>query len=324
MGARSHLSGSNDMRRRSSVVAVLAALAILTVAGCQPKYGAWNWSSLGDGSLFGPGSTVRELDPGFLSLSVGTSMGTIAAITPIALGVADASGLDRALVVGAVIGGATFGDNLSLISDTAIAAARTQGCTVREKFRENVRIVDYRDFGYRRIRVQRPLRLTVQVNEGTLTALATSKPFAKLEEAEQAEQVQPGGGGDDVVDGVERDRAGRVVGADQPDVRGGVVDVGDDVLEDELFGHVPGAYTGADKLRKGVFEFANGGTLFLDEIGDMPMALQAKLLRVLEDQKVYRIGSNEPIQVNVRVLSATHKDLEKAVAAAMARRAAAA
>ena len=77
---------------------------------------------------------------GFQSLSVGSSMGTIAAITPIALGVADASGLDRALVVGAVIGGATFGDNLSLISDTAIAAARTQGCTVREKFRENVRI----------------------------------------------------------------------------------------------------------------------------------------------------------------------------------------
>ncbi len=77
---------------------------------------------------------------GFLSLSVGTSMGTIAAITPIALGVADASGLDRALVVGAVIGGATFGDNLSVISDTAIAAARTQGCTVREKFRENARI----------------------------------------------------------------------------------------------------------------------------------------------------------------------------------------
>ena len=77
---------------------------------------------------------------GFLSLSVGSSMGTIAAVVPIALGVADASGLERALVIGAVIGGATFGDNLSLISDTAIAAARTQGCTVRAKFRENVRI----------------------------------------------------------------------------------------------------------------------------------------------------------------------------------------
>ncbi|WAC64508.1 Na+/H+ antiporter NhaC family protein [Pseudoxanthomonas sp. SL93] len=77
---------------------------------------------------------------GFLSLAVGTSMGTIAAITPIALGVSDAAGIDRALVVGAVIGGATFGDNLSVISDTAIAAARTQGCTVREKFRENIKI----------------------------------------------------------------------------------------------------------------------------------------------------------------------------------------
>lgn len=76
----------------------------------------------------------------FLSLAIGTSMGTIAAVTPIALGVSDAAGIDRALVVGAVIGGATFGDNLSVISDTAIAAARTQGCTVREKFRENARI----------------------------------------------------------------------------------------------------------------------------------------------------------------------------------------
>lgn len=77
---------------------------------------------------------------GFLSLAIGTSMGTIAAVTPIALGVSDAAGIDRALVIGAVIGGATFGDNLSVISDTAIAAARTQGCTVREKFRENAKI----------------------------------------------------------------------------------------------------------------------------------------------------------------------------------------
>lgn len=76
---------------------------------------------------------------GFISLALGTSMGTIAAVAPIALGVSDASGLDRALVLGAVIGGATFGDNLSVISDTAIVASRTQGCTMREKFRENLR-----------------------------------------------------------------------------------------------------------------------------------------------------------------------------------------
>ncbi len=77
---------------------------------------------------------------GFISLSLGTSMGTIAAVAPIALGVSDASGLDRALVLGAVIGGATFGDNLSMISDTAIVASRTQGCTMRQKFHENLKL----------------------------------------------------------------------------------------------------------------------------------------------------------------------------------------
>lgn len=90
--------------------------------------------------------------------------------------------------------------------------------------------------------------------------------------------------------------------------------INDNLLEDELFGHEPHAFTGADKLRKGRFEYANGGTLFLDEIGDMPLNLQAKLLRVLENQEVTRIGSNEPIKVNVRLISATHRDLEAAVA----------
>jgi Na+/H+ antiporter NhaC len=76
----------------------------------------------------------------FVSLSIGTSMGTIAAVAPIALGVADASGLDRVLVTGAVVGGAMFGDNLSIISDTTIAATRSQGAQMRDKFRENFRI----------------------------------------------------------------------------------------------------------------------------------------------------------------------------------------
>jgi two-component system response regulator HydG len=89
----------------------------------------------------------------------------------------------------------------------------------------------------------------------------------------------------------------------------------ENLLDDEMFGHDPGAFTGADRLRKGRFEHANGGTLFLDEIGDMPLALQAKLLRVLENGEVFRIGSNEPIRVNVRLISATHKDLDAAVAA---------
>jgi two-component system response regulator HydG len=88
----------------------------------------------------------------------------------------------------------------------------------------------------------------------------------------------------------------------------------ENLLEDELFGHEPGAFTGADRQRKGRFEHANGGTLFLDEVGDMPLSLQAKLLRVLENQEVLRIGSNEPIKVNVRLLSATNRDLAEAVA----------
>ncbi len=89
----------------------------------------------------------------------------------------------------------------------------------------------------------------------------------------------------------------------------------ENLLDDELFGHESGAFTGAERIRKGRFEHANGGTLFLDEVGDMPLPLQAKLLRVLESNEVIRIGSNEPIKVNVRLVSATHRDLEAAVAA---------
>ncbi len=88
----------------------------------------------------------------------------------------------------------------------------------------------------------------------------------------------------------------------------------ENLLDDELFGHEVGAFTGADRMRKGRFEYANGGTLFLDEIGDMPLTLQAKLLRVLENKEVFRIGSNEPIKVNVRLVSATFRDLEQAIA----------
>jgi DNA-binding NtrC family response regulator len=87
----------------------------------------------------------------------------------------------------------------------------------------------------------------------------------------------------------------------------------ENLLESELFGHEKGAFTGAEKLRKGKLEYAEGGTIFLDEIGDMPPSLQGKLLRVLEDQEVCRIGGNQTIKVNVRVLSATHRELEAAI-----------
>jgi len=85
------------------------------------------------------------------------------------------------------------------------------------------------------------------------------------------------------------------------------------ILEDELFGHVRGAFTGAQGDREGRFEHADGGTLFLDEVGDMPSAMQAKLLRVLENGEIVRLGSNEPIQVDVRLISATNKKLDELV-----------
>ena len=87
------------------------------------------------------------------------------------------------------------------------------------------------------------------------------------------------------------------------------------LLEDQLFGHVRGAFTGAEKDREGVFEYANNGTLFLDEIGDMPLKMQAKLLRVLETGTVVRVGSNEPRQTDVRLVSATNKDLQALIKA---------
>ncbi len=87
----------------------------------------------------------------------------------------------------------------------------------------------------------------------------------------------------------------------------------ENLIESELFGHRKGAFTGADEHRVGLFEVANEGTLFLDEIGELPKAMQAKLLRVLESGEVRRVGENEPFQVDVRVVCATHRDLAKMV-----------
>jgi two-component system response regulator HydG len=87
------------------------------------------------------------------------------------------------------------------------------------------------------------------------------------------------------------------------------------ILESELFGHVRGAFTDASTDRVGKFEYADGGTLFLDEVGDMPPATQIKLLRVLESGEITRVGSNDPLRVNVRILSATNRNLEDAIAA---------
>src|SRR5262249_10571830 len=84
----------------------------------------------------------------------------------------------------------------------------------------------------------------------------------------------------------------------------------ENLLESEMFGHEKGAFTGADRRRIGKFEQCNGGTIFLDEVGDMPLALQAKMLRILQEQSFERVGGNEAIRTDVRLISATHRDLK--------------
>ena len=101
--------------------------------------------------------------------------------------------------------------------------------------------------------------------------------------------------------------------ADKPFIAINTAAIPKDLLESELFGHERGAFTGAQAARRGRFEQADTGTLFLDEIGDMPADLQTRLLRVLSDGQFYRVGGHQPIKVNVRVIAATHQDLEDRV-----------
>ncbi|NNE00086.1 MAG: sigma-54-dependent Fis family transcriptional regulator [Pirellulaceae bacterium] len=101
--------------------------------------------------------------------------------------------------------------------------------------------------------------------------------------------------------------------ADQPLVAINCGALPENLIESELFGHCKGAFTGADAARVGLFEVADGGTIFLDEIGELPTAMQAKLLRVLETGDIRRLGDNQTVNVNVRIICATHRDLEQMV-----------
>jgi two-component system, NtrC family, response regulator GlrR len=102
--------------------------------------------------------------------------------------------------------------------------------------------------------------------------------------------------------------------ADRPFVAVNCSAIPEPLLESELFGHCKGSFTGATQNRKGLFEEANGGTLFLDEIGDMPLSFQAKLLRAIQEGEVRPVGSNRSVSVDVRIISATHRDLDQAMA----------
>ncbi len=101
--------------------------------------------------------------------------------------------------------------------------------------------------------------------------------------------------------------------ADKPFIKVNISAIPETLIESELFGAERGAYTGADRRMKGKFEAANGGTLFLDEIAEIPLVTQAKLLRVIQDKKVTRLGSSTPIETDVRIIAATNKNLERLV-----------
>lgn len=101
--------------------------------------------------------------------------------------------------------------------------------------------------------------------------------------------------------------------ADQPFIALNMAAIPKDLIESELFGHEKGAFTGANSVRQGRFEQANGGTLFLDEIGDMPLDIQTRLLRVLSDGQFYRVGGHSAVNVDVRIVAATHQHLERLV-----------
>jgi transcriptional regulator with PAS, ATPase and Fis domain len=100
---------------------------------------------------------------------------------------------------------------------------------------------------------------------------------------------------------------------DKPFIKLNCAAIPAELLESELFGHEKGAFTGATKFKPGKFDMADGGTIFLDEIGDMPLNLQAKILRVLQEQEFYRVGGSRTIKVDVRVIASTNKNLEKMV-----------
>jgi transcriptional regulator with PAS, ATPase and Fis domain len=100
---------------------------------------------------------------------------------------------------------------------------------------------------------------------------------------------------------------------DQPFIKLNCAAIPEELLESELFGHEKGAFTGATKFKPGKFDMANHGTLFLDEIGDMPFNLQAKVLRILQEQEFYRVGGSRTIKVDVRIIASTNKNLEKMV-----------
>ncbi len=159
------------------------------------------------------------------------------------------------------------------------------------------------------------LRKNLMMDEGFFGMIGTSEPMRQLYDliASVARSQAPvlirgkSGTGKELAARAIHESSPR---KDQPFIKVNCAALNENLLESELFGHVKGAYTGAGKDRVGRFEAAHGGTLFLDEIGDIPLSTQIKLLRVLEEMEIERVGDHKPIPVDVRIVSATNKDLD--------------
>ncbi|PIT74783.1 sigma-54-dependent Fis family transcriptional regulator [Limnohabitans sp. G3-2] len=154
-----------------------------------------------------------------------------------------------------------------------------------------------------------PVRNVVFVDPASQHLLALAQKVAQADVT--ALLVGPTGSGKEVLARVLHEASGRAQG---PFVALNCAAMPENLIEDMLFGHEKGAFTGAHREQKGLFEQAQGGTLFLDEIGEMPMHLQSKLLRVLQERQLTRLGGQTTIQLNVRIVAATNKDLKKAIA----------
>jgi len=157
-------------------------------------------------------------------------------------------------------------------------------------------------------RSAQPVRNVVFVDPASQHLLALAKKVAQAEVT--ALLVGPTGAGKEVMARVLHEASGRARG---PFVALNCAALPENLIEDMLFGHEKGAFTGAHREHKGVFEQAQNGTLFLDEIGEMPMHLQSKLLRVLQERQLTRLGGHTPLALNVRVVAATNKDLKQAI-----------
>lgn len=163
------------------------------------------------------------------------------------------------------------------------------------------------------------LRTTCSLNEGYHGLLGNSAPMKNLYEIiDNVSQSQApvlihgeSGSGKELIARAIHSAGPR---CDKPFVKVNCAALNENLLESELFGHVKGAYTGASQMRVGRFEAAHEGTIFLDEIGDIPLATQVKLLRVLEEMKIERVGDNTPVAVDVRIVTATNKHIEDLIA----------